>query len=82
MEDILFDRLGEKLKDILVFRNPRRRKKMLDELTHFPKDPQYKHNRLHEYKAFKEFSEANSSFDFDVIARTDACQVLTKITKL
>lgn len=53
-----------------------------DELTHFPKDPQYKHNRLHEYKAFKEFCEDNPTFDFDVIARTDACQVLTKITHL
>ena len=52
---------------------------LFDELTHFPDHPQYKANRMHEYKAFMEFCEKNPSFKFNVIARTEICQVIVQV---
>lgn len=54
---------------------------LFDELTHFPHHPQYAHNRQHEYKAFMEFCQTYPNFDFEVVARTEVCHVLVKVTK-
>lgn len=55
---------------------------LFDELTHMADHPQYIHNRQHEYKAFKEFLEENPTFEYDVVARTNICQVAIKVTNL
>jgi len=55
---------------------------LFDELTHMKSHPQYIHNRQHEYKAFKEFLIDNPTIDFDVVGRTNICQVAIKITKI
>ena len=55
---------------------------LFDELTHAPDHPQYIHNRQHEYKAFMEFCESNPNFDFEVIAKTNICQVAIKVISI
>jgi predicted O-methyltransferase YrrM len=55
---------------------------LFDELTHHEDHPQYLYNRQHEYKAFEEFLKDNPTFDYEVIGRTEMCQVGIKITSL
>ncbi len=55
---------------------------LFDELTHFPGNSQYVHNRQHEYKAFKEFCEKYPKFDFEVLGRTNICQVAMKVISI
>ena len=52
---------------------------LFDELTHFSGHPQYKHMRVHEYKAFMEFCYDNPNFEFEVVARTTGPQVMIKV---